>query len=257
MRSNSTRYFWDFPQSRSYMEGYSLNYDRLFRPLSFRVLDAPLGLEFRPHRLALRIATTIVRVIWATTLFASRPIVRLWERYLATKLLQLLSSLAFGFPPREFAGGLIIAKNSLQLPKYFKAESVDVTDILLASSPPTINAAVQTRDRRYAFLWDDVERRTRLSNSWLWHRVSMFDTELVRRYARLPQLEYSGIRQRLEVTCLMAEQRIREVAGTVELSHSSYYSNEKIIKIIANFIASGKSPERPSNTDVITNMSEY
>ncbi len=105
-----------------------------------------------------------------------------------------------------------------------------------------------TAAERYAFLWDGSKLQEQSSNSTLlkslWPLLTRPDN-----YLGVP-LPLDDATTRLILTL---EERIRELLGLVDLSHSHYYSNREVIAGIARFIAKGEFPagvvlQRPRST---------
>ena len=108
-----------------------------------------------------------------------------------------------------------------------------------------MDAAVE----RYKFLWDTTSMTDRIEKNEIWPHIVASLPHMRRRYGSADTAwdQHVAILQAISIT--LAE-RLRELAGVVQLAHSQYYSNAAVIGAIASFIATGKFPEeafRPTN----------
>jgi hypothetical protein len=141
----------------------------------------------------------------------------------------------------EFAGAAILAQHQLGMPEFFKEHDWDVTELLIKSCPAERNTT-EDRRARYAFLWNNAEFEARLHRSWLWRQRSSWKDEIKSHYARFQVDDSSAFEERQAKTCLILEERLKELVGAVELFHGSYYTNHQIIAAIAKFIATRDPP---------------
>lgn len=211
----------------------------LYPPVRLSLDRLPIGKKAAPRNIVARIIVGNVRFVVALLTKAAWPVARLWERYLTKQLLQIVSSPAFGLPAREFSGALVMVNRTIGKSEFFRETLWDVGRELI-SLPPKQNLHTSSSERRYAFLWDDVEREKRKTRSWLWWELQKSIPDIERRYRAFPDIDREVLLRRLLETSLVLEERVREVVGSVELVHSGYYSNAAIIKGVARFIASGK-----------------
>jgi hypothetical protein len=184
---------------------------------------------------------TVVGTVVSLVLALARPFSWIWEHYISFKIWQLLSSAAFGLGPREFVGSLVAVDHELREPSYFDQHVWVVTEQLF-EHPIAREIDSEARKARYKFLWNDEELERRVSSSWLWRQRDRWKKEIDARYAKFPELRTVTFDSQLKRTCLVLEERFKEMVGLVELSHSSYYSNSGIITAIAEFITSGTAP---------------
>lgn len=60
---------------------------------------------------------------------------------------------------------------------------------------------------------------------------------------RISQLTYEQFKQELALNWFTVNERLKEICGAVELTHSTYYSNQEVIEAIARFLSHGIAPE--------------
>ena len=210
--------------------------------LSFRMEKRAAGQKLTFRNGLTRLVSAAIRCVTGVALWSLGPLRGVWERYLTGTLLKIVSTPSFGLPEREFENAIIVPDHTLRRPDVFAEIVEDVGHILI--SAPSVNAKTEPaedRTRRYAHLWDRAERDRLAATSWLWSRVEPALGEIARRHRTVSQGDVSLLRDRLMTTSLVLEQRMREFAGVVQLVHSSYYTNEAIIEMIGNFIATGGS----------------
>ena len=188
----------------------------VFTPVLVRAMDrARVGARF-----ALR------PVLW--------PIKALLARYMRQKLFQLVKTAGYGVQASELRDARVEVDVTPRLRRIIKDNLWIVTGDL-AQEPPS--QAERSAADRYAFLWDRNTLREQASKSplfeHLWPLLVRLDPASG---TRLP------LDERTSVMILTVEERIRELLGLVDLSHSHYYSNEKVIAGIARFIATGYVP---------------
>ncbi len=161
---------------------------------------------------------------------------------LARVVLKAVNATAFGLPPSELAGARIEISDRLELPNRFDETHLDVADVLL-HAPPRAPASTLPDDAaaRYDFLHVEERLEEKRSSSTLWKTVSAAMPDIRKRYRghEPARLEHDVL-----LHSLMLEERLKEVAGSVPLAHSSYYSNQVVIEAIARFIAASASKER-------------
>ncbi len=211
----------------------------LYPPLTLSVEDLPLGINPAPRNFVTRWGSTFLQVLLAFIVRIAWPFVKLWERVLTNQLLQLVSSPSFGMPAREFSRAVIVARKSIEYPDFFNETEWEVSRMLINSAPPK-KVSDHEGSKRYSFLWDRDKRERLKNNSWLWNEVEESLPGIERRYRSIPSIDRDAVKQRLLNTCLVLEERMREVVGAVELVHSAYYSNPIIIEGVAQFIATGQ-----------------
>jgi hypothetical protein len=169
---------------------------------------------------------------------------RVVQPLLSRVLLDVVKATAFGLPPVELSGASIDISDRLQLPTWFADTHVDAADALL-HAPPTAPAAVPAEQiaAHYEFLHVDQQLEEKKPESALWKTVSaaMPDVQKFYRDRDPARLEHD-----LLLHSVLLEERLKEVAGSVPLTHSRYYSNQQIIETIAGFIAGHALPENAS-----------
>jgi len=134
---------------------------------------------------------------------------------------------------------MYMTSHKIDQPKWFMETAWDVGKDLLASAAGR-DSSGQAWTNRYSFLWDEVERRQRLESSWLREHLQAQTQTILARYRRIPNVDVAILEDTIVNTSLVLEERVKEVIGAVELTHSSYYTNETVIRGIARFIATGK-----------------
>jgi hypothetical protein len=202
----------------------------------------PSGYEAHPWDWISAYLGSILWALVALILMPFRPIAWIWERYMAKKLIQLISSPAFGLQADEFVGAAILARPQLALPWFFKEYDWDVTELLICSPSVERNTS-EDRRARYAFLWNEAELNGRLSGSWLWKQRELWKNEIRSYYSPFQAHGLGAFDDQQKKACLILEERLRELVGVVKLIHSSYYTNPEIIPAIARFIATREPPE--------------
>jgi hypothetical protein len=183
-----------------------------------------------------------VAMIVPWTFVAIPILIWIWRRHLIRRLVHIISSFAYGIPSHEFGQAMIAPANRIGLPGFFKEHVWDVTRMLL-ETPPVRSYTVDARASRYAFLWDADELAHRTKNSWIGARLDELAKPLAKRYRWFPDVQLPELKKRVAITSMVLEERMRELIGAVELTHSAYYTNPRIITAIAEFIATGRAPE--------------
>jgi hypothetical protein len=85
----------------------------------------------------------------------------------------------------------------------------------------------------------------RLKESFTWRRVEPHLAELrARRERGDTQSELEQFNLKVKRLCAIIDVRVREFGGMVELFHSEYYANDRIIQAIAQFLETGVRPQR-------------
>lgn len=205
--------------------------------LAFRLPKAPIGRDPKFSSQLWRFSLAASRFIQALVLLPLRPVVRMWERVLVEKIVQLISIPSMGFGSEEFDDAKLTVENTIGIPDFFAEETFDAS-ASLASHPQFDSEAEGKRYARYEFLWNKEELQKRRDSSWLWPKMLQSRQELDHLHRRY----FSGAQftmDKLLPTCLALEERLKEVAGSVQLTHSAYYSDAAVIDMIAAFIAHG------------------
>ena len=154
---------------------------------------------------------------------------------LSRVLLDVVKATAFGLPPSELAGARIEISNRLQLPTWFEETHVDAADVLLHAPPPvTTPVPPEQAAAQYEFLHVDEQLELKKPLSALWKTVSAAMPDIRRHYR---DQEPARLERDLLLHSVMLEERLKEIAGSVPLTHSRYYSNQQIIETIARFVA--------------------
>jgi hypothetical protein len=160
---------------------------------------------------------------------------------LSRVMLRAVNATAFGLPPSELAGARIEISDRLALPTRFEETHLDVADVLLHAPPrPPTATLPDDAAARYDFLHVEERLEEKKSSSTLWKTVSAAMPDLRKRYRGN---EPARLEHDLLLHSLMLEERLKEVAGSVPLAHSGYYSNEEVIETIARFVAARASKD--------------
>lgn len=193
------------------------------------------------------------------------------EPVLREALVRVICSATFGLPPDQLRGARIQVRNSLDLPEVFDETFWDITSDVLRNGfgdqPDKESPRSGLDPHRYSHITDSNELKRKLQcrlrptnedkttkKNWLQQLWIALPT-LYRRYesgfiledspsvagysAKLGLEEFGDSLARIGFT---AEERIKETIGTVELTHSLYYSNDDVIRAIARFLETGESP---------------
>jgi hypothetical protein len=169
-----------------------------------------------------------------------RPIRRLVMRRMTDMLCNIVSSRAFGLYPEEFEHARIQASWSANVPEAMDETSWDVSRHL-SEAPPIDTSARAAREvsERYKFLWDRNELEKKAEASAMWKQVSVRMQSIGKRY---PEETLDRLSSTLMRTCIMLEEKQREIGGSVSLTHSTYYTSEDVIRGVARFITTAKGP---------------
>jgi hypothetical protein len=160
---------------------------------------------------------------------------RVIQPLLSRVLLDVVKATAFGLPPAELSGARIDISDRLDLPTWFDETHVDAADVLLHAPPPVPTALPPEQiAARYEFLHVDEQLQHMESSSTLWKTVSAAMPD-IRKYYR--DRDPARLEHDLLLHSVMLEERLKEIAGSVPLTHSRYYSNQQIIETVASFIA--------------------
>jgi hypothetical protein len=211
---------------------------------NFQLRHAPIGSKVSFGHLVLRVVGAVAKTLSAGVAILAAPLLRMFERLLARKLVEIISSPALGISVTDFSDGVIMSRTRMGNP-LFKVTEWDVTEQLV-KAPPVPAPLSESTVIRYQFLWGDKEREERLKKSWLWTQLQPHLGEIYHRYRGLPAWEREKIEGQLQTTSLVLEERLRELVGVVSVMHTSYYTNPKVINGIADFISFGLSPEGSS-----------
>jgi hypothetical protein len=198
----------------------------------------------RPSRPPTGIAQGVFTPILSRTIYRARvaakfalrpvlwPVKALLARYMRRKLFELVKTTGYGVEASELRDASVEVDVYPRLRRVIEDHLWVVTGDL-AREPPS--RAEGSAVERYAFLWDRNALQKQVSKSTLFEHLWPL---LVQRDPA------SGARLPLDDTTsaiiLTLEERIRELLGLVDLSHSHYYSNDEVIAGIARFIATAQ-----------------
>ena len=179
--------------------------------------------------------------VWRSTLYSlAWCIARVTERIVMAVLRRSIRAFASGVPAGDERGSPNLAvKSEPPESKVLDFVTWDVTKILLspASEGPSRPAAEsQASQGRYDFLWNQDLFKRKLATSFLWNAYTR--TAKLRRWRR-PLYEPESLQR----ACVILEEKVLAVLGAINLDHSNYYNNEKIIQAISEFLIAGRRPE--------------
>lgn len=150
-------------------------------------------------------------------------------------LLRTVNASAFGVRSDELSAARIQVRSRINVPPWFDETYHEVTDVLLRTPPVAAPAArTSAAAARFDFLNDDARLVQKKEASVFWKRLQEALPELRARYGSAdgPALEHE-----LALNVIALEERIKQIAGSVDLNHSWYYSNDEVIEMIATFVA--------------------
>ena len=163
---------------------------------------------------------------------------------LTNVLLNTVNASAFGIPPNELSTARLVVGSRLGIPAWFEESYRDVADLLLHAPPesaPTVRA--EAAAARYEFLLVEDRLQEKLRSSIIWKKLQGSLPDLRRRYGAQ---DAAMIDRDLALNVVALEERIKEIVGNIDLNHSWYYTNEDVIRMIANFILKATPSEVPS-----------
>ena len=139
-----------------------------------------------------------------------------------------------GVPPSEFKGAFVKVDKKIGIGRLFNEQEFDVSK--MAANTALTQASSQDGNR-YSFLWDQRECLRRLEHSWMWPKVKEDLAQSLKLYG--PK-EQDQRKDELKLTCISIEERLKELAGAIQLAHSSYYGNDEVIRRIGRFLETGQ-----------------
>ena len=195
------------------------------------------------------------------------------ERVTTRLVIDALESAAFGLPMEEVRHASVEVKEQPDQPGFFTETLWRTQDLALLAAPPPPRIAGDAADR-YAHLTDEQALRRRreraekveedeaenreakrkaTENTWM--RLAALAPSICR--AKNPmasQQEIDAYKEHLARLWFTLEERASELGGSVELVHSLYYSNERVVSAVAAFLATGEVPVQgvavPSSLEV-------
>lgn len=152
------------------------------------------------------------------------------HQFLLRTLLRSIKSGGFGIPEREFNDARVTVVPIPSLDAFFRQQMWDATRALVEEAP--VRPTTADRHAQWGFLWDEELLGAEVRSSPTWKRVSAALPHLKRE--RGAHFEDEVALQRVTVAL---EERLREASGLVPLNHSGYYSNQKVIGKLSEWIA--------------------
>jgi hypothetical protein len=174
------------------------------------------------------------------------------ERAATRVVIDALESAAFGLPMEEVRSAHVEVKERPGEPLFFR-ETLWRTQDLALSAPPHTRAPGDAAER-YAHLTDVGALKARRAREeekgkeTTWQRLRDLAPSICR--ARNPKAsaqEIDAYTEHLARLWFTLEARASELGGSVELVHSLYYSNERVVSAVASFLATGEVPAGSSS----------
>ena len=156
-------------------------------------------------------------------------------------LMNLVGARGFGLYPEELENAAIHTSTRVDAPDAIDEQLWDVSKHLTEVQP--VEASARTAREvaeRYRFLWDESDFRLKVEASVLWRQVSARIPSISERY---PTRSVDQLSATLMRTCVMLEEKLRELAGSVALTHSTYYTQSDVVQGVAEFLATGQAPK--------------
>jgi hypothetical protein len=149
----------------------------------------------------------------------------------ARALIQGAKALGFGLPLTVLSRWDVVSDPHIAVPHFFDEEFVDVSKERYQPLVGSKASDAGLRDHRgqFGYLWDDELLRQGASKSILMSALDSGD----RIQARLITAPRSKMETKLVLTI---EDRLRELTGSMELTHCTYYQQEEDIERIASFL---------------------
>ena len=151
----------------------------------------------------------------------------------------ILTMTAYGLPADELRQSVVRAREQLHANADYETRSYDVTRELI-SAPPQTRPDQGGSAKRYEFLWNDEQLDAQLVHSKTWEKIAPQTDDVLRSQGLAATEDHVRDLQR---TCAMVDTRLKELGGAIELMHSSYYSNDEILDLIADFLVDPASVE--------------
>jgi hypothetical protein len=170
---------------------------------------------------------------------------RVARRYGRALLERLLKSAATGVGPHEFDRAQITT--GLRTGEHLIHESEwDVTRALISTPPKSVIKAVSSGgfggELPFSFLWDSAKLAAEKEGSDLWERVQRALPEAGNGLGELEEPGKESEKERLLRASLILQERVKGILGAIELTHSTYYTNDEVILGIAGFLMYGETP---------------
>jgi hypothetical protein len=167
------------------------------------------------------VITYLFRSMMFLAIYPVRPLLR---RFLWLQLRKLLLAQASGLPPDEFNDATLAVRSDIGVPGVFEEGTPWNVAELIAGGHWLLPAVVERK--RYAFLWSLDSLAERLGQATLWPKIERHVSLLERKRGYPVDQKERLVLQR---ACLVLEEKIAELGGAVQLSHSRYYGDTKIL----------------------------
>lgn len=92
---------------------------------------------------------------------------------------------------------------------------------------------------RWKFLWDNGELEVRAERCTTMRRLK----KEMKKIPLNPKMPRDSFERELKLICVTLEERYKEMSGSVELSHGSYFRNRAVIAAVTHFVVHGVLPD--------------
>jgi hypothetical protein len=202
--------------------------------------EAPSPVEMT--RKFVQVVSLVVRNAILLLFYPPLLLYRRWlEWYLTNRILQIVSSAAFGLPPDEFTDARITVRSDPYVRRFIECKMWDTASILIKQPPSKSETGnqIEQMQNRYAFILDHDKFDTELASSWVWERVRSCLDDIHLRYIDYPGLHQQNLDKELSIVAVVLQKRLEEFIGLVKWTHSDYYTNADVVKRIAVFLSEG------------------
>lgn len=150
------------------------------------------------------------------------------------KLVNIVSAASLGVPAGEMRRADIEVSGDPRVAGAMRVETWS-TARLLAQLQLLNHDAAGENEARYRFVWNDHALDTMSSDTW--NRVKEHEAHILRRFRY--DHDVTLFTADLKRTCATLDERVKEVTGSVSLTHKAYYGDERVIARIARFLVYG------------------
>lgn len=192
------------------------------------------------------LGTAVLRLVeWAggalarnlVTLVVWLPLAPLRSRLISAftdKLVTIVSAASLGVPAGEMNDVDVEVSGDPRTDGAMLVETWSTARLLAGLQLVTAEQAGEN-EARYRFVWNDAALNQTSSDTWL--KVQQHKTHILRRFQY--DHDVTLFTADLKRTCATLDERVKEVTGSVSLTHSAYYGHDRVITRIAGFLAYG------------------
>lgn len=203
--------------------------------------------------------------VWILWTFLRRFIVK---PLLINILLRTVCGTAYGLSAEQLSGARVSVENGLNLPEFFNETPWDITSTVLVEDinkdqtehhTSSITTKTTTRKSKpYAHIFEPTKLKEKMEakknskDENTWKRIEHSFSDIYTRYKNSLFLETDKTinqklakekyKEELAMIWFTFEDRKEEIVGSIELIHSLYYSNDRVINSIAYFLEKGFLP---------------